>query len=355
MPAQRNHWRHFMDAVQYILQNAPRYGLDPAAVLSVAKAESGLNPWSVGDHGTSFGVFQLHQGGKLPPGKGREWAASPEGIDYALSLMSRLGARGLTGQEAIRNIVTRFEVPADKEGEIRRATGYYSQVPGSVAPPSPSAFAALAGRYPFDPLRGFKYQPLGTPGQGTHTVGNWQSDNAWDYGAPAGTPVYATWGGTIDPQHYGELASSGRFGGNRLTLLGPDNAAFYQHLGKLAVKPGQRVNAGDLLGYIGNIPGLSPHLHFGVRTLPSGKVEIQPEIQVTQPQPSVFASAKFPQTKPPAPEVLKLPAPPPLTKLAAPPEYAAPAPPPDLLGSLSANHARRFSTLVSELAKSTFA
>ena len=140
------------------------------------------------------------------------------------------------------------------------------------ATPAPAGAATLpsapagAGAYPYNPLR-TTYKPLGAPGQGTHSHGegpdNPESDQAWDYGAPAGTPVYATFAGTIGDQ-YGPLASSGRFGGDRLHVLGADGReAYYAHLAdNLAVRPGDQVKEGQLLGYIGQIPGLANHLHY---------------------------------------------------------------------------------------------
>jgi murein DD-endopeptidase MepM/ murein hydrolase activator NlpD len=83
----------------------------------------------VGDNGTSFGPFQLHVGGALPSGKGRAWAESNAGILYALRQIASV-AKGRTGQDAISNIVQRFERPADPSGEIRRALGYYKATPG---------------------------------------------------------------------------------------------------------------------------------------------------------------------------------------------------------------------------------
>jgi hypothetical protein len=48
-----------------IVNSAALYGVDPRLALSIAQHESGLDPTAVGDSGTSFGLFQLHQGGEL--------------------------------------------------------------------------------------------------------------------------------------------------------------------------------------------------------------------------------------------------------------------------------------------------
>ncbi len=44
---------------------AKQMGVDPQLALATAYHESGFNPQSVGDQGTSFGLFQLHRGGEL--------------------------------------------------------------------------------------------------------------------------------------------------------------------------------------------------------------------------------------------------------------------------------------------------
>jgi hypothetical protein len=110
------------DWVKTIKSLAPKYGLDTRAVLAVAGVE-GLGG-GVGDSGTSFGPFQLHVGGALPKGKSRAWAESPAGIEYALQKIATV-ARGLTGQAAIKAIVTRFERPAAPGAEVSKAQSRY--------------------------------------------------------------------------------------------------------------------------------------------------------------------------------------------------------------------------------------
>ncbi|GIW31698.1 MAG: peptidase M23 [Meiothermus sp.] len=82
-----------------------------------------------------------------------------------------------------------------------------------------------------------------------------------DYGVPEGTPVYAPAPGVVG------LAERLEVRGNAVTLdHGLGVCSGYWHLSRIAVKPGQAVQAGDLLGYSGNT-GLSngPHLHFEIR------------------------------------------------------------------------------------------
>lgn len=82
-----------------------------------------------------------------------------------------------------------------------------------------------------------------------------------DYGAPTGTPVFAPAPGVV------ALAEALFVRGNAVVLQhGLGVCSGYWHLSRIAVKPGQRVEAGDLIGYVGST-GLStgPHLHFEVR------------------------------------------------------------------------------------------
>jgi hypothetical protein len=97
--------------VAVIAQNAKRFGLDPAAVLAYALEESGAHYGAVGDQGTSFGPFQAHIGGAAgnrTTQAASSWANSPAGLIQMMGMMSRGGARGLTGEAAVRAIYSGF-------------------------------------------------------------------------------------------------------------------------------------------------------------------------------------------------------------------------------------------------------
>jgi hypothetical protein len=124
--------------ISYIIQGARRRGLDPNAVLAVAKQE-GLGG-GIGDYGTSFGPWQLHIGGALPhevgargAGYAQRWAWSPAGINYALDQMAHV-ARGQRGRAAVTSIVSRFERPAAPGREIAGALGAYGSAIGAGRP-----------------------------------------------------------------------------------------------------------------------------------------------------------------------------------------------------------------------------
>jgi len=107
---------------------------------------------------------------------------------------------------------------------------------------------------------------IGTPYQGTHTIGNWESDNAVDIAMPVGTPLRAMQDGVIGDQ-FGSLGSSGRFQGLRLHLKMAGNEAYYAHLSKYApgIKPGVHVKKGQIIGYSGEASGVA-HLHLGMES-----------------------------------------------------------------------------------------
>lgn len=82
-----------------------------------------------------------------------------------------------------------------------------------------------------------------------------------DMNARKGTPVYALHDATIG------TAGGVRGYGNTVTTDNDDNTSnLFAHLSKIAVQRGQKVKAGDLIGYTGNTGGnYGPHLHFELR------------------------------------------------------------------------------------------
>lgn len=82
-----------------------------------------------------------------------------------------------------------------------------------------------------------------------------------DFAAPIGTPVYATADGVVE-----EVTIQFSGYGKMITINhGFGYETRYAHLHDFAVRKGQKVKRGDLIGYVGNT-GLStaPHLHYEV-------------------------------------------------------------------------------------------
>lgn len=84
-----------------------------------------------------------------------------------------------------------------------------------------------------------------------------------DFGAPIGTPIYAAGAGVIEESRY-----NGGYGKFILVRHNSEVQTAYGHMSRYAsgIRPGARVNQGDVIGYVGNTGrSTGPHLHFEVR------------------------------------------------------------------------------------------
>lgn len=82
-----------------------------------------------------------------------------------------------------------------------------------------------------------------------------------DFTAPTGTPIYATGNGTIE-----SLKKDRRgFGYHIIIDHGYGYKTLYAHMSKFAVKKGQKINRGEVIGYVGSTgTSTAPHLHYEV-------------------------------------------------------------------------------------------
>jgi murein DD-endopeptidase MepM/ murein hydrolase activator NlpD len=99
-------------------------------------------------------------------------------------------------------------------------------------------------------------------GMRTHpVVGGRRNHKGVDLAAPTGTPVFATADGIV--------SRADVFSTYGLYISLQHGAALetrYAHLSRLAVAAGQRVNKGDIIGYVGSTGrSTGPHLHYEVR------------------------------------------------------------------------------------------
>lgn len=88
-----------------------------------------------------------------------------------------------------------------------------------------------------------------------------KAHNGVDLAGARGTPVYATADGTVDmAQYYSSY-------GNYVQIdHGGDLETRYAHLSSYTVAPGERVEKGQLIGYIGSTGrSTGPHLHYEIR------------------------------------------------------------------------------------------
>ena len=81
-----------------------------------------------------------------------------------------------------------------------------------------------------------------------------------DLAAPAGTPIYASRGGTVTRATYGSAS------GNYVSINHHDGfSSIYMHMTHYVVYAGQQVSQGQVIGYVGR-SGIASgdHLHFGI-------------------------------------------------------------------------------------------
>ncbi|WP_053405703.1 M23 family metallopeptidase [Persicobacter sp. CCB-QB2] len=83
-----------------------------------------------------------------------------------------------------------------------------------------------------------------------------------DFSAPKGTPIYATGGGKVVKV---KTDFSG-YGKHVIIDHGYGYKTLYAHMQDFAVKRGEKVKRGDLIGYVGNTgSSTAPHVHYEVR------------------------------------------------------------------------------------------
>ena len=98
---------------------------------------------------------------------------------------------------------------------------------------------------------GYRYHPK---------TGEWSMHKGVDLGAYKGTPIYASRSGVVTVATHHETA------GNYVTINHQDGyRSTYMHMTYYVVKVNQYVQAGQLIGYVGDSGRTTgPHLHFGI-------------------------------------------------------------------------------------------
>lgn len=93
---------------------------------------------------------------------------------------------------------------------------------------------------------------------GVNRAGHKVAHTGIDWAEPMGTPIYAPKAGIISSTDFNKI-----YGNQTIMDFGGGYKALFGHQSKFAVKPGQRVNAGQLIGYVGSTGNSTgPHLHF---------------------------------------------------------------------------------------------
>jgi len=108
----------------------------------------------------------------------------------------------------------------------------------------------------------------GNEGHKKRAFGNWESDNAWDLFAPAGTKVESITKGIVTKiKNYGQKRS--KVYGTGISIKGTDEYPniFYTHLKNVNLTVGQTIDVGDIIGEISEWEGHPSdieHVHIGL-------------------------------------------------------------------------------------------
>ena len=82
-----------------------------------------------------------------------------------------------------------------------------------------------------------------------------------DFAAPQGTPIYATANGRVKVAGY----SDGGYGNHVVIDHGYGYETLYGHMLRIKARVGQRVNRGEVIGYVGSTgKSTGPHCHYEV-------------------------------------------------------------------------------------------
>ncbi len=115
---------------------------------------------------------------------------------------------------------------------------------------------------------------IGGSGQFIWPVPNYRYCSRWygsghkgvDICAPAGTPIYASAGGTVTKAGYNKAGAGTGYGYSIIISHSGGYTTVYAHCLSLAVSAGQTVRQGQLIGYVGSTGRSSGnHCHFEIR------------------------------------------------------------------------------------------
>lgn len=120
-----------LENVRTVVDVAKEVGVDPKLAVAMMLVESGGNNQAIGDNGTSFGLFQLHEGGMLTSaGLTPEQAFDPEtNARVSLGNLARIDDQYANPGEA----AAASQRPADPEGYARKVNESMGQAAELIA------------------------------------------------------------------------------------------------------------------------------------------------------------------------------------------------------------------------------
>jgi len=145
-----------------------------------------------------------------------------------------------------------MEELAQKETEYENAVEQESGNAGSSETPDAGTWLVPVPYYTLTSPFGMRFHPI---------LNIWRMHNGVDLACAAETPIYASRSGVVTVASYQADGA-----GNYVQLdHGDGYRSIYMHMTRYVVSPGQKVTAGQIIGYVGST-GLSKgnHLHFGI-------------------------------------------------------------------------------------------
>lgn len=273
--------------VQAIVTAAKDEGVDPRLALAMAQQESGLNPSAVGDQGTSFGLFQLHQGGELTSaGLDPQAAMDPytnarvalaqvaqvarQHPDWSPGQIAAAAQRPADQTSYASSVNTLFDSVETGQGTLGWANQALSSTTfGGLGTPANQLGGTSPVPVPF-PVNYFQSPSLSFGDQ-------WQgeTEQGVDYPMPEGTQLVSPVGGTIHLEDSGD-----RNWGKRVMVTMPNGWTFaIGHIMDFTVTEGEAIAPGEVLGTSGggpksSSPGFSSGPHIEAQFIdPSGKFQ----------------------------------------------------------------------------------
>jgi murein DD-endopeptidase MepM/ murein hydrolase activator NlpD len=171
--------------------------------------------------------------------------------------------------------VAKAETPVEKVPAKEEAPKPVEEVKVVVPPPQSAPQPEITNTIPVVPE--VQAQPEGPSGQngtidggyiwpfpaGTGRVSQGRhGDNAYDFSAPKGTPIYAVQSGTVFIAH--PTGYNGGYGLYVVINFDDGRQAIFGHMSKVLVEEGQVVKQGEVIGLVGSTgKSTGPHVHIG--------------------------------------------------------------------------------------------
>lgn len=255
-----------LDYAQTIVAVGQRLDIPPRGwviALAAALQESGLHNLDFGDR-DSLGLFQQRPSAgwgtpaqlTTPAYAARAFYGGPHSPTTNGGLMAVDGWRQMPVWQAAQT-VQRSAFPMAYAAHEKTASKLVDRLTDRTAGCQPLASGTwtlpIDGDYTLTSRYGARTSP---------TRGGADFHTGLDFAAPSGTPVHAISNGTVV-----SAGPSGSGYGNLIRIRHTGGVeSWYTHLATVAVKPGTRVSAGQVIGAVGTTGNSTgPHLHLEIR------------------------------------------------------------------------------------------